>query len=88
MRNVCVSLSPEPSEVVSGASPSLEVIHLHTKNITQSIQELLQAAQTQRQSRWDQGGNLGYGALELGVNKEGHVQKESSSLCMRKDVSH
>ena len=57
--SLSLSLSLEPSEVVSGASPSLEVIHLHTKNITQCIQELLQAAQTQRQNRWGQGGNLG-----------------------------
>ena len=55
-KSLSLSLSPEPPEVVSGASPSLEVIHLHTKSITQCIQELLQAAQTQRQSRWDWGG--------------------------------
>ena len=41
----------EPSDSRSGR-PSMEEIHFYIKNITQCIQELLQAAQSQRQSRY------------------------------------
>ena len=43
----------EPSSEGAGkkAGPSLDVIHLHIKKLTHCIQELLQAAQGQRQSR-------------------------------------